>query len=111
MTGVGLLFPGQGAQYVGMGKDFSEKFKVAKEIFERGNQILGFDLAKICFEGPEEVMTDTANAQPAIFLTSMAALAVFKELKATKNISVTCGLSAGEFSALAACRSIRSEER
>ncbi len=109
MTQVGLLFPGQGAQYMGMGKDFSEKFKSAKQIFERGNQVLGFDLTKICFEGPEEVLTDTANAQPAIFLTSMAALAVLKELRPTKKIFVVCGLSAGEFSALVACGSITFE--
>ena len=109
MASIGLLFPGQGAQYVGMGKDLAEKFVSAKNTFERGNQTLGFDLAKICFEGPENVLTDTANAQPAIFVTSMAALEVLKEVHPEKKISLTCGLSAGEFSALVACGSISFE--
>ena len=106
MSNIGLLFPGQGAQYVGMGKDLAERFGSARKIFEQGNQTLGFDLAKICFNGPENVLTDTTNAQPAIFLTSMAALEVLKEIHAEKTISLTCGLSAGESSALVARGSI-----
>ena len=61
-----LVFPGQGSQKVGMGREISEKFAPANEIFERANAVLGFDLRQMCFEGPEESLKDTRIAQPAL---------------------------------------------
>ncbi|HAH19952.1 MAG TPA: [acyl-carrier-protein] S-malonyltransferase, partial [Candidatus Omnitrophica bacterium] len=62
---VALIFPGQGAQYVGMGKDLSETFRESKAVFDRADEILGFSLTKLCFEGPIEELTKTINCQPA----------------------------------------------
>jgi [acyl-carrier-protein] S-malonyltransferase len=67
-----FIFPGQGAQYVGMGKDFFDSFRVAKETFEEADDLLNEGLSKIIFEGPEEVLTETKTAQVAIFVTSIA---------------------------------------
>lgn len=98
------LFPGQGAQYVGMGKDLYETYSEARSVFDRVNQIIGFDLKKICFEGPQEKLTQTRYAQPAIFVASMAALAVFESLKERPmfNPVAAAGLSLGEATALVA---------
>jgi len=103
-----FLFPGQGAQAVGMGKDVAETFPPAAQIFEKANEILGFDLAKICFEGPAEQLNTTAISQPAIFTTSAAILEVIRTTPETGNIKpdVTAGLSLGEFSALYAAEVI-----
>ena len=68
-----ILCPGQGAQVVGMGKDFFEVSDVARAVFEKANSILGFDLAKICLEGPEDRLNQTDISQPAIYVTSVAA--------------------------------------
>ncbi|HON08495.1 MAG TPA: acyltransferase domain-containing protein, partial [Verrucomicrobiota bacterium] len=65
-----LLFAGQGAQYVGMGKDLAASFEYARCLFSRCNEILNYDLTSICFEGPDDVLTKTENAQPAIFAVS-----------------------------------------
>jgi len=67
-----FLFPGQGAQHVGMGKDVASAFPAAAEIFGRANAVLGFDLASLCFEGPAEQLNSTTISQPAIFTTSAA---------------------------------------
>ncbi|MGA1980006.1 MAG: ACP S-malonyltransferase [Sedimentisphaerales bacterium] len=93
-----FLFPGQGAQVVGMGKEIAQKFDAAARIFERANAIVGFDLSRICFEGPAEKLNTTTVSQPAIFVTSAALLEVVKAkgLKA----DVTAGLSLGEYTAL-----------
>jgi [acyl-carrier-protein] S-malonyltransferase len=96
-----LLFAGQGAQGVGMGKDFAEKFPIAKGLFERANQILGYDLANICFHGPEAELTKTENAQPGIYLVSWIAFQLLKQ-QAPLSFQATAGLSLGEFTALAA---------
>jgi len=75
----GLLFPGQGAQAVGMGKEMYQIQPAARWVFDRANEVLDRDIAKLCFEGPEEDLRTTANSQPAIFTASIAALNVFVE--------------------------------
>ena len=73
-----FLFPGQGAQVVGMGKDIAGEFPAAAEIFAKANDIVGFDLQKVCFEGPAEELNTTTMSQPAIFATSAAILEVLR---------------------------------
>src|SRR5688572_16637293 len=102
MQKTALLFAGQGAQVVGMGKDFATRFPSANELFVRANDALGFDLAKICFEGPEAELTKTENAQPGIYLVSWVAFRLLKEQIPTLTFQATAGLSLGEFTALAA---------
>jgi [acyl-carrier-protein] S-malonyltransferase len=100
--GIAFLFPGQGAQFVGMGKDVAEQFPQATAIFAKANEVVGFDLAKVCFEGPAEQLNTTTMSQPAIFTVSAAILEVLKTNSATVNIKpdVTAGLSMGEYTAL-----------
>jgi len=102
MSKKAFLLPGQGAQFVGMGKDLAENFKSAKEIFERANEKLGVDLAKFCFEGPDEELKRTDIQQPAILTHSIAAYEALKEVKGEHFLDpeATCGLSLGEYSAL-----------
>jgi [acyl-carrier-protein] S-malonyltransferase len=102
-----LIFPGQGSQGVGMGKAISESSPAAKSIFDEANEVLGFDLARLCFEGPEEELTLTKNSQPAIFVTSIACLKAFEE-QAPSGLSpcAAAGLSLGEFSAHVAAGSL-----
>src|SRR5262245_51284502 len=102
MQKTALIFAGQGAQVVGMGKDFAGKFLEAKSLFEKANQILGYDLAAICFTGPEPELTKTENAQPGIFLVSWVAYQLLKEKVSALHFDATAGLSLGEFTALTA---------
>ncbi|MHC4573651.1 MAG: ACP S-malonyltransferase [Planctomycetota bacterium] len=97
-----FLFPGQGAQVVGMGREIAEEFPAAARIFEKANALLGFDLRKICFEGPPEHLNTTTISQPAIFATSAAILEVLRTIPRTSAIrpDVTAGLSLGEYTAL-----------
>jgi len=97
-----FLFPGQGAQVVGMGAEIVQSFPVAAEVFEKANDIVGFDLSRVCFEGPVEQLNSTTISQPAIFVTSAAILEVLRTNPATSTISadVTAGLSLGEYTAL-----------
>ena len=74
MSRTALLFPGQGAQHVGMGRKLAEQYPLARDLFERANEILGFDLMRLCFEGPAEQLDSTVISQPALFVTSLAAL-------------------------------------
>jgi [acyl-carrier-protein] S-malonyltransferase len=97
---IAFLFPGQGAQSVGMGQDFYQKFPVAKEIFDDADQILGFSLTKIMFEGPLELLTETRHSQLALFVTSAAILAVLKEQYPKITPQACAGLSLGEYTAL-----------
>ncbi len=102
MVACACVFPGQGAQYIGMGKALCDSFPEAKEIFEKGNELLGFSLSRLCFEGPLEALTRTQNSQPAIFTASCAALAVLTHHQQDYKILANCGLSLGEYTALVA---------
>jgi [acyl-carrier-protein] S-malonyltransferase len=97
-----LLFAGQGAQSVGMGKDLAEKFPLAKRWFDQGNAALGYDLATVCFNGPEAGLTRTENAQPGIFLVSWVTFELLKQELPGFEFGAAAGLSLGEFTALAA---------
>lgn len=96
-----LLFPGQGSQYVGMGKDLSDAFPEAKAVFDEADAALGFAISKICFEGPEEDLKRTANTQPAILTHSIAALRVLEARHPDRiaGAAVAAGHSLGEYSA------------
>jgi [acyl-carrier-protein] S-malonyltransferase len=102
MSKTALLFAGQGAQAVGMGKDLAEKFPPAKAWFDRANTALDYDLASICFNGPDAELTKTENAQPGIFLVSWVAFQLLKERVPSLKCDATAGLSLGEFTALTA---------
>jgi len=97
-----FLFPGQGAQTIGMGADIAHSYDIAATVFEQANEILGFDLSRICFEGPDEELNSTAISQPAIFTTSAAILEVLRTQEKTSNLipDITAGLSLGEYTAL-----------
>src|ERR1041385_3487452 len=110
MSKTALLFAGQGAQVVGMGKDLAEKFPSAKNWFDRANSVLGYDLTSICFNGPEAELTKTENAQPGIFLVSWVALQLLKEQLPSLSFQAAAGLSLGEFTALAAAEAISFED-
>ena len=97
-----LLFSGQGAQTVGMGKDFAESSPCARTWFERANAVLGYDLASICFRGPDAELVKTENAQPGIFLVSWVAFQLLQERVTSFSFEATAGLSLGEFTALTA---------
>jgi len=102
MAKTALLFAGQGAQVVGMGQDMVEQYPSAKALFDRANETLSCDLAQICFEGPEDTLTQTENAQPGIFLVSWVAFELLKEQVPELAFESTAGLSLGEFTALTA---------
>src|SRR5882672_5536926 len=97
-----ILCPGQGAQVVGMGKDFFEVSDVARGVFEKANSILGFDLSAICFGGPEERLNQTDVSQPAIYVTSVAAYEATRSrgIIDDADVAVLAGLSLGEYTAL-----------
>ena len=102
MGKVAFLFPGQGAQQVGMGQQLFDSLPAAKALFEQANEILGYDLANVCFDGPSEKLNSTVYSQPALFVTSMVAL---ERMKAEQpdlpgQCEVAAGLSLGEYSAL-----------
>lgn len=100
MSKTALIFAGQGAQAVGMGKDLAETFPTAKAWFQRANSALGYDLASVCFSGPDSELTKTENAQPGIFLVSWIAFQLLRERVPDLSFEVTAGLSLGEFTAL-----------
>jgi len=110
MSKTALLFAGQGAQVVGMGKDLAEKFPTAKAWFDRANAALGYDLAGICFDGPEAELTKTENAQPGIYLVSWVAFQLLKEKVPNLKFEATAGLSLGEFTALTAAGAMSFED-
>jgi [acyl-carrier-protein] S-malonyltransferase len=106
MSKTALIFPGQGSQYVGMGKDLYEGSPTAKMLFEKADETLGFPLSRICFEGPEEELKQTKNTQPAIFLHSIV---LFRLLKRTP-FDMAAGHSLGEYSALVAAGALTFED-
>ncbi len=106
---VAFVFPGQGAQYVGMGKDFYENFPSAKLIFEKASEILKLDLSQLCFNGPEKELRRTLNSQVAIFTVSIACWKVVKEQFNLSPIIVG-GLSLGEYTSLVIAEAISFEE-
>ncbi len=95
---IAYLFPGQGAQYIGMGKDLYEKYEEIKNIYEKASRLLGVDIKKISFEGPEEELIQTKNTQIAILTMSLGILEVLKKNEIQAEMSA--GLSLGEYSAL-----------
>lgn len=97
-----FIFPGQGAQYRGMGKDFVEQYPVARQTFEEANDILGRNLSAIIFDGPEATLTETKNSQTGIYVVSVAIFRVLKQLFPDFKPSITAGLSLGEYTALTA---------
>src|SRR5256714_14496476 len=101
-----FVFPGQGSQYVGMGKGLFDVSETARRVFQRADEILGFGLTRMCFEGPERDLNDTINAQPAILTVSIACLNVLRERWQAMGQVVApqyvAGHSLGEFTALVA---------
>lgn len=104
------LFPGQGAQVVGMGKDFYESFALARETFDEAETILGRHLKRVVFEGPMEELTETSNSQTGIFVVSMATLRVLEQQFPQIAPVATAGLSLGEYTALVAAKRLSFEE-
>jgi [acyl-carrier-protein] S-malonyltransferase len=94
-----FVFPGQGSQYAGMGKDIADRFPTARRIFNEIDAALGFSIAKLCFEGPDEQLKLTQNTQPAILAVSSAIHAVLEEMGATRR-DLVAGHSLGEYSAI-----------
>jgi [acyl-carrier-protein] S-malonyltransferase len=99
---IAFLFPGQGAQHVGMGRSIGEKLPAARHLYEQADDILGFGLSRLCFEGPAAELDTTAISQPAIFVTSLAALELLRaeNPQAIDSCEIAAGLSLGEYTAL-----------
>ena len=105
MSKIALIFPGQGAQFVGMGKDFYDNFDAAKKLFDEADDALGYSIKKMCFEGSEDDLKLTANTQPAILIVSVIAAELLKAEGITAEVAG--GHSLGEYSALVAAGSLK----
>lgn len=103
MSKIAFLFPGQGAQAIGMAQEVCQQIPAAQALFDQAGEILGYDLAEICFHGPAEKLNSTVVAQPALYVSSMAALEKIKQEKpeAIENCEAAAGLSLGEYTAMA----------
>ncbi|PKM89285.1 MAG: [acyl-carrier-protein] S-malonyltransferase [Firmicutes bacterium HGW-Firmicutes-12] len=101
---IAFIFPGQGSQYVGMGKDIFEKYSAGREVFRQADEKLGINLSEMCFSGPEESLKLTINTQPAIVATSVAILSILQEEGIEPDY--TAGHSLGEYTALVAAGAI-----
>ena len=104
MSKIAFLFPGQGSQFAGMGKSLAEAYPEAARVFAQADEALGFPLSKMCFEGPEDLLKQTENTQPALLTVSLAAFAVLKSKGITADY--VAGHSLGEYSALVAAGSL-----
>ncbi|MEE9284305.1 MAG: ACP S-malonyltransferase [Dehalococcoidia bacterium] len=112
-TEVAYIFPGQGSQAVGMGADLYSESPTARQVFEQADDVLGFSLSKLCFSGPEDELRQTANAQPAILATSMAAMAALAEARGYGTPEAprfVAGHSLGEYTALVAAGALTFED-
>ncbi len=112
MSKIAFLFPGQGAQSVGMGKQAFDDHGSVKQLFQQANDILGYSIQDVCFEGPKEKLDSTVISQPALFVTSMAAVEVLKQSApdVVESCAGAAGLSLGEYSALAFSGAISFED-
>lgn len=107
---VAYFFPGQGAQAVGMGRGFYDRYAESRDLYQRANAQLGFDVAALCFEGPLEELTKTQRCQPALLVTSLAAFAAFQSLAPALKPVGAAGLSLGELTALTAANAVRFDD-
>jgi [acyl-carrier-protein] S-malonyltransferase len=112
LSKIAFLFPGQGAQTVGMGRQLAESLPAARALFDRANSLLGYDLAKICFEGPAHALDSTVHSQPALFVAGLAAVESLKagNPAAVENCQAAAGLSLGEYTALVFAGAIEFED-
>ncbi|HTM55640.1 MAG TPA: ACP S-malonyltransferase [Pirellulales bacterium] len=112
MSKIAFLFPGQGAQTVGMGRQVAESLPAARQLYDRANAILGYDLAKLCFEGPAEELDSTVISQPALFVTGLAAIEQLRHNAPDVVLAceATAGLSLGEYTALVFAGAIEFED-
>lgn len=107
---IALLFSGQGAQAVGMGRDLAQRYSRAAEVFKKADEILGYPLSRIAWDGPEEELTQTCHCQPALFVHGLACLEVLRELVGEFPVHACAGLSLGEFTAHVAAGSFEFED-
>ena len=108
MVKIAFVFPGQGSQFVGMGKDFYDHYSEARNLFEEANEILQYDISRICFNGPEDTPRLTENTQPALLIHSIMALKILRENGI--NSVLAAGHSLGEFSALVAAGALKFQD-
>lgn len=108
MAATALVFPGQGSQWVGMGKALFDRFPAAAAVFQQADAVLGFPLSRLCFEGPEDALNDTVNTQPAVFTVGVAALRAMESR--LDGVAFVAGHSLGEFTALVAAGALAFED-